>query len=93
MVGGERVDARWIQMQDDGRVALLAGRTHDDEAIIVDLYLEPAYSNEAAKPLPCWFLNLLNGSTPGFHTLSKAIHNLNDWHAMAEICRYQAYDD
>jgi hypothetical protein len=46
-----------------------------------------------AKPIPIWFNTLLNGPTPAFHTLCRAIADLDDWNATAEVERFRRQDD
>src|SRR5882672_9935424 len=91
--GGYYADAKWVQLRDDGRVNLLVGKDFDEEPYSTDLYLNPSYSNEVAAPLPCWFSNILTGPSPAYHALRKAVSDLDDWNAIAEIERYHCYDD
>src|SRR6267142_4706993 len=91
--GGYYADAKWVQLRDDGRVNLLVGKDFDEEPYSTDLYLNPSYSNEVAAPLPCWFSNILTGPSPAYHALRKAVSDLDDWNAVAEIERYRRYDD
>jgi hypothetical protein len=91
---GFSVPAKFIQLRDDGRVLLLPGKEQNEELYAVDLYLSPDYSStDVAEPLPCWFNTLLIGPTPTFHTLRRAVANLNDWNATAELERYHRQDD
>jgi hypothetical protein len=94
VAGGFSVPAKFVRLQDDGRVLLLPGKEQNEEPYAVDLYLMPDYSStDVAEPLPCWFQTLLVGPTPAFHTLRRAIANLNDWNASAELERYRRQDD
>src|SRR6267142_1425397 len=91
--GGYYADAKWVQLRDDGRVNLLVGKEFNEEPYSTDLYLSPSYSDEVAAPLPCWFSNILTGPSPAYHALRKAVSDLDDWNAVAEIERYRRYDD
>jgi hypothetical protein len=94
VAGGFSVPAKFVRLRDDGRVLLLPGKEHNEEAYAADLYLMPDYSStDVAEPLPCWFQTLLVGLTPAFHTLHRAIANLDDWNASAELERYRRQDD
>jgi hypothetical protein len=91
---GFSVPAKFVRLRDDGRVLLLPGKEHNEEPYAVDLYLSPNYSStDVAEPLPCWFQTLLVGPTPTFHTLRRAIADLNNWNASAELERYHRQDD
>jgi hypothetical protein len=73
---------------------LLPGKEQHEEPYAVDLYLAPDYSSsDVADPLPIWFNTLLIGPTPAFHTLRRAIADLDDWNATAELERYCRQDD
>jgi hypothetical protein len=90
VAGGFSVPAKFVRLRDDGRVLLLPGKEHNEEPCAVDLYLMPDYSStDVAEPLPCWFHTLLGGPTPAFHTLRRAIANLDDWNASAKLERYR----
>jgi hypothetical protein len=91
---GFSVPAKFVRLRDDGRVLLLPGKEQNEEPYAVDLYLSPDYSSmDVAEPLPCWFQTLLVGPTPAFHTLRRAIADLDDWNASAELERYRRQDD
>jgi len=91
--GGYYADTKWIQQHDDGHVNLFVGKDFDKEPYSTDLFLNPSYSDEVAAPLPCWFSNILTGPTPTYHALRKAVSDLDDWNAIAEVERYCCYDD
>jgi hypothetical protein len=87
-------DAKFIQLRDDGRALLLAGKEHHEEPYAIDLFLSPDYSSpDIAEPIPIWFNTLLNGPTPTYHTLRRTIADLHNWNATAEIKRYRCTDD
>jgi hypothetical protein len=91
---GFSVPAKFVRLRDDGRVLLLPGKEHHEDPYAVDLYLSPDYSSEnTAEPLPCWFNTLLIGPTPAFHTLRRAVADLDDWNATAELERFCCQDD
>jgi hypothetical protein len=91
---GFSVPAKFVRLRDDGRVLLLPGKEQHEEPYAVDLYLSPDYSSQdIAEPLPIWFNTLLNGPTPTFHTLRRAVADLDDWNATAEIKRFHRQDD
>jgi hypothetical protein len=91
---GFSVPAKFVRLRDDGQVLLLPGKEQHEDPYAVDLYLSPDYSStDVADPLPCWFKTLLIGPTPAFHTLRRAVANLNDWNATAELERYRHQDD
>jgi hypothetical protein len=91
---GYYADAKYIRLRDDGRALLLAGKEHNKELYAIDLFLSPDYSSSnIAEPLPIWFNTLLNGPTPTYHTLCRAVADLDDWNATAEIERYRRTDD
>jgi len=91
--GGYYTNAKWIQQRDDGCVNLLVGKDFDEQPYSTDLFLNPSYSDEVAAPLPCWFSNILTSPTPTYHTLCKAVSDLDDWNAIAEVERYHHYND
>jgi hypothetical protein len=73
------VPAKFVKLRDDGRVLLLPGKEHHEEPYTINLFLSPDYSSQdVAEPIPTWFNTLLNGPTPAYHTLRRAIANLND---------------
>jgi hypothetical protein len=91
---GYFVDAKFIQLRDDGRALLLAGKEHHEDPYTVDLFLSPDYSSpDVAEPIPIWFNTLLNSPTPAYHTLRHTITNLNDWNATAKIEWYRHTND
>jgi hypothetical protein len=91
---GFSVPAKFVRLRDDGRVLLLPGKEQNEEPYAVDLYLAPDYSStDVAEPLPCWFQTLLVGPTPAFHTLRRAVADLDDWNASAELECYRRQDD
>jgi hypothetical protein len=91
---GFSVPAKFIRLRDDGRVLLLPGKEQHKDPYAVDLFLSPDYSSQdVADPLPTWFNTLLNGPTPTYHTLQRAIADLDDWNATAEIKRFCRQDD
>jgi len=83
--GGYYADAKWVQQRDDGHVNLLIGKDFDEQPYSTDLFLNPSYSDEVAAPLPCWFSNILTGPTPAYHALRKAVSDLDNWNAIAEV--------
>jgi hypothetical protein len=94
VAGGYSVPAKFVRLRDDGRVLLLPGKEQNEEPYAIDLYLMPDYSStDVAEPLPCWFQTLLVGPIPAFHTLHRAIADLDDWNASAELERYRRQDD
>jgi hypothetical protein len=61
---------------------------------VTELFLSPDYSlQDVTDPIPIWFNTLLNGPTPAYHTLRRAIADLDNWNATAEIERYRQQDD
>jgi hypothetical protein len=91
---GFSVPAKFVRLRDDGQVLLLPRKEHNEEPYAVDLYLSPNYSSmDVAEPLPCWFQTLLVGPTPAFHTLRRAVADLDDWNASAELECYRRQDD
>jgi len=91
--GGYYADAKWIQQCDDGHINLLIGKDFDKEPYSTDLFLNPLYSNEVAALLPCWFSNILTSPTPTYHTLRKAVSDLDDWNSIAEVEHYHHYNN
>jgi hypothetical protein len=88
------VPAKFVKLQDNGRVLCLPGKEHQEDPYTTKLFLSPGYSSQdVANPIPIWFNTLLNGPTPAYHTLCRAIANLNDWNTTAEIERYRQQDD
>jgi hypothetical protein len=76
---GYFVNAKFIQLRDDGRALLLAGKEHNEDPYAINLYLSPDYSSsDIAEPIPIWFNTLLNGPTPTYHTLRRTVADLND---------------
>jgi hypothetical protein len=91
---GFSVPAKFVRLRDDGRVLLLPGKEQNEDPYAVDLYLTPDYSStDVAEPLPCWFQTLLVRPTPAFHTLHRAVADLDDWAASAELEHYRRQDD
>jgi hypothetical protein len=91
---GFSVPAKYVRLRDDGRVLLLPGKEQHEELYAVDLYLSPDHSSsDIAKPLPIWFNTLLIGPTPAFHTLCRAVADLDDWNATTELERFCCQDD
>jgi hypothetical protein len=91
---GYFVNTKFIWLRDDGRALLLAGKEHHEDPYAINLFLSPDYSStDVAEPIPIWFNTLLNGPTPAYHTLHRAITDLNDWNATVEIERYRRTDD
>jgi Chromo (CHRromatin Organisation MOdifier) domain len=88
------VPAKFVKLRDDGRVLCLPGKEHHKDAYTTELFLSPDYSSQdVAEPIPIWFNTLLNGPTPAYHTLRRAIADLDDWNATAEVERYRRQDD
>jgi hypothetical protein len=88
------VPVKFIKLRDDGRVLCLPGKEHHEDLYATELFLSPDYSSQdVAEPIPVWFNTLLNGPTPAYHTLRRAIADLDDWNASAEIGRYHQQDD
>ena len=79
------MDAKWVQQCDDGCVNLLVGKDFDKEPYSTNLYLNPLYFNKVTEPLPCWFSKILTGPSPAYHTLCKAMSDLDDWNTVAEV--------
>jgi hypothetical protein len=91
---GFSIPAKFVRLRDDRRVLLLSGKEQHEEPYAVDLYLAPDYSSsDIAEPLPIWFNTLLIGPTPAFHTLRRAVADLDDWNATAKLERYCRQDD
>jgi hypothetical protein len=91
---GFSVPAKFVQLRDDRRVLILPGKEHHEKPYAVNLYLSPGYSStDIAEPLPIWFNTLLIGPTPAFHTLCRAVADLDDWNATAELERFHRQDD
>jgi hypothetical protein len=91
---GYFIDAKYIWLRDNGRALLLAGKEHHEDTYTIDLYLSPDYSSsDVTEPIPIWFNTLLNSPTPAYHTLHRAIADLNDWNATAEIEWYRRTDE
>jgi hypothetical protein len=91
---GFSVPAKFVRLRDDRRVLLLPGKEQHKDPYATDLYISPDYSSsDVAEPLPCWFNMLLIGPTPAFHTLQRAVADLDDWNATAELERYRRQDN
>jgi hypothetical protein len=91
---GFSVPAKFVRLRDDGRVLLLPGKEQHKEPYAVDLFLSPDYSSQdITEPIPTWFNTLLNGPTPAYHTLRRAVADLYDWDATAEIERFRRQDN
>jgi hypothetical protein len=69
-----------------------AGREGAEPTYVADLFLVPDYSLEPVEALPGWFLCLLQGPEPAFHTLAEAAINLPNWASYTEIQRYRRED-
>jgi hypothetical protein len=88
------VPAKFVKLQDDGRVLCLPGKEHHEDLYVTELFLSPDYSSQdITKPIPIWFNTLLNGPTPAYHTLCRAIADLNNWNATAKIKWYCRQDN
>jgi Chromo (CHRromatin Organisation MOdifier) domain len=88
------VPAKFVKFRDDRRVLCLPGKEHHEEPYATDLFLSPDYSSQdITEPLPIWFNTLLNSPTPAYHTLHRAVADLDDWNATAKIERYRRQDD
>jgi hypothetical protein len=88
------VPAKFVKLRDDGRVLCLPGKEHHEDPYAVDLFLNPDYSSQdVAEPIPIWFNTLLNGPSPAYHTLRRAIADLDDWNATTKVKRYHRQDD
>ena len=84
------VPAKFVKLRDDGRVLCLPRKEHHKDPYAVELFLTPNYSSQdVAEPIPVWFNTLLNGPTPAYHTLQRAVANLDDWNATAEVEHYR----
>jgi hypothetical protein len=91
---GFSIPAKFVRLRDDGQVLLLPGKEQHEEPYAIDLSLAPDYSSlDVAEPLPIWFNTLLIGPTPAFHTLCRAVTDLDDWNATAELECYRHQDD
>jgi hypothetical protein len=91
---GYFVNAKYIQLRDNGQALLLAGKEHNEEPYAINLFLSPNYSlSDVTEPIPIWFNTLLNSPTPAYHTLCHAIADLNDWNATAKIEQYRRTND
>jgi hypothetical protein len=87
------VPAKFVKLRDDRRVLCLPRKEHHEDLYAVDLFLSPNYSSQdIAEPIPIWFNTLLNGPTPAYHTLRRAVADLNDWNATTEVERYHRQD-
>jgi hypothetical protein len=85
---------KFVKLWDNGRVLCLPGKEHHEDPYAVDLFLSPDYSlQDITEPIPIWFNTLLNGPSPTYHTLCRAIANLNDWNATAKVECYRQQDD
>jgi hypothetical protein len=88
------VPAKFVKLRDDGRVLCLPRKEHHEDPYAVDLFLNPDYSSQdVAEPIPIWFNTLLNGPSPAYHTLHRAIADLDDWNATTKVKRYRRQDD
>jgi hypothetical protein len=88
------VPAKFVKLRDDGQVLCLPGKEHHEDPYAVDLFLSPDYSSQdVAEPIPIWFNTLLNGPSPAYHTLHRAVADLNNWNTTAEVERYHRQDD
>jgi hypothetical protein len=91
---GFSVPAKFVRLRDDGRVLCLSEKEHNEEPYATELFLSLDYSSQdPTDPLPIWFNTLLNKPTPAFHSLRRAVADLDDWNATAEVERYCRYDD
>jgi hypothetical protein len=85
---------KFIKLRDDGRVLCLPGKELHEDPYAIDLFLSPDYSSQdVAKPIPIWFNTLLNSPSPAYHTLHRAVADLDDWNATAEVEHYRRQDD
>jgi hypothetical protein len=89
---GTLVRAKWVKLCDDGASELLAGRSHDEELYVVNLYVSPDYtSSELVEPLPSWFTYLINGPAAEYHAFRDAVGRLDKWEYLAEVERIRRY--
>jgi hypothetical protein len=88
------IPAKFVKLWDDGQVLCLPGKEHHEDLYAIELFLSPDYSSQdVAEPIPIWFNTLLNSPTPAYHTLRRAVADLNNWNATAEVERYRQQDD
>jgi hypothetical protein len=91
---GFSVPTKFVRLCDDRRVLCLPRKEHNEEPYATELFLSPDYSSQdPTDPLPIWFNMLLNGPTPAFHALCRAVADLDDWNATAEVECYCRYND
>jgi hypothetical protein len=83
--------AKWIKQLDDGRIAGYSDRDGPSDApFCTDLYALPDYDTDKPyEPLPCWLRSALVGSQANFHTLRSKVADLDNWHLLAEVCRFR----
>ena len=86
--------ACFIKQLDDGRVAgLHSGAKSEEDACIIELYASPDYaSDKPLEPLPNWLHCRLWGDRASYAILEDAVNNLDDWGLLANVHRYQQFD-
>ena len=84
----------FIKQLDDGRVAGLHSHAKSEEdAQIIELYASPDYtSDKPLEPLPTWLCHRLWGNCATYAILEDAVNDLDDWGLLADIHRYQQFD-
>jgi hypothetical protein len=79
------VVSEWIRSVRNGQVELLARRQPREPIYVVELFLQPNYTETPTKIAALWFLTLLTSRDGGFHTPTEEAHCLNIPATMAEI--------
>ena len=71
---------------------MLVGHEGNEAIYVTQLILEPDCALPTAEPIQIWFSNLLTSLGDKFNTLAKAMYELDDWAAHAEIIWYHCID-
>jgi len=82
---GERVVPQFVRWLGTGEVEMLASQEGNKAIYIAQLILTPDCTLPTAEPLQLWFSDLLTSTGDKFNTLAKAMYQLDDWAAHAEI--------